>query len=514
MVVRDRNHPCIIFWSNGNEGGWNEALDDDFAQWDLQDRPLLHTFPGFHRGESVFRGVNTKHYQDYGQMAALLAGDDIVMPTELLHGLYDGGHGAGLRDYWDVITASPVGAGGFLWVLADEGVMRTSSDGSSTVDVAGNLAPDGVVGPYHQHEASFYSVREIFSPVQIDDEVPTNSDGTLQVSNAYDFVNLRDVTFSWELRRFPGPGEAACEAEVVASGTARTPDIAPGATGSLTLHLPAEPTADALALIATDPAGRDVWTWVRPLRNLKPKTPTAADPDGAAAMLVSGEVTLSLDPQTRAIESIHSRERSYPLTGGPRLALGGVGDDAATGRLLSASWSTAGDGWFRLEYAYEAAGEASFAGITFDLPPDCVVGSRWLGIGPYRVWQNRLGGGTLGLWHVDANDTITGFRDWLYPEFRGFFAGVRWMTLELDGGGTITSVLEDPRLYVQRLTPSTPPQSLQVNTAVRFPAGDLSLLHVIPAIGTKFTPAERLGPQGQPVRLDGTYRGAVWFRFD
>jgi beta-galactosidase/beta-glucuronidase len=30
MVVRDVNHPAIIFWDNGNEGGWNTALDDQF----------------------------------------------------------------------------------------------------------------------------------------------------------------------------------------------------------------------------------------------------------------------------------------------------------------------------------------------------------------------------------------------------------------------------------------------------------------------------------------------------
>lgn len=67
------------------------------------------------------------------------------MPTEFLHGLCDGGHGAGRRDYRSVMVGSPMGAGGFLWALVDEGVVRTDEGGR--IDVRGNLAPDGVVGP-------------------------------------------------------------------------------------------------------------------------------------------------------------------------------------------------------------------------------------------------------------------------------------------------------------------------------------------------------------------------------
>ena len=45
---------------------------------------------------------------------------EIFMPTEFLHGLYDGGHGAGLYDYWEMMRKHPRCIGGFLWVLADE----------------------------------------------------------------------------------------------------------------------------------------------------------------------------------------------------------------------------------------------------------------------------------------------------------------------------------------------------------------------------------------------------------
>ena len=87
------------------------------------------------------------------------------MPTEFLHGLYDGGIGAGLRDYWDVMGKSKTVAGGFLWVWSDEGVVRTDQDGR--IDNAGNQAPDGMTGPHREKEGSYFTVKEIWSPIQL-----------------------------------------------------------------------------------------------------------------------------------------------------------------------------------------------------------------------------------------------------------------------------------------------------------------------------------------------------------
>lgn len=47
MIFRDVNHPCIFVWANGNEGGWNTAVDNRFADYDPQKRHVIHPWADF-----------------------------------------------------------------------------------------------------------------------------------------------------------------------------------------------------------------------------------------------------------------------------------------------------------------------------------------------------------------------------------------------------------------------------------------------------------------------------------
>ncbi|WP_449398423.1 glycoside hydrolase family 2 TIM barrel-domain containing protein [Chryseobacterium wanjuense] len=62
MVTRDANHPSIIFWSNGNEGGHNFDLDAEFAKYDVSNRPVIHAH---HKPGNAFNGIDCNHYEDY-----------------------------------------------------------------------------------------------------------------------------------------------------------------------------------------------------------------------------------------------------------------------------------------------------------------------------------------------------------------------------------------------------------------------------------------------------------------
>jgi hypothetical protein len=141
-----------------------------------------------------------------------------------------------------------------------------------------------------------------------------------------------------------------------------------------------------------------------------------------------------------------------------------------------------------------------------------VKSKKWLGNGPYRVWQNRRPGGTLNVWENDYNNTITGYRDWVYPEFKGCFSDVRWLQLETTEG-RITAVPENPEMFVQVLTPEFPPAKIQGKTAVPLPKAGLAFLDIIPPIGSKFHGPDEGGPQGALNQASGEYHGSVSFYF-
>ncbi|MEY2917751.1 MAG: hypothetical protein RIS73_1465, partial [Bacteroidota bacterium] len=157
MIDHDMNHPSIIMWANGNEGGHNLELDKYFTDFDMQKRPVVHPW-------QLFNGIETQHYREYNYgIGNYENGKEIVMPTEFLHGQFDGGHGAGLEDYWEKMWHNPLSAGGFLWDFADQAVVR--KDKNDSLDTDRFRAADGIVGPYHEKEGSYFAIKEIWSPV-------------------------------------------------------------------------------------------------------------------------------------------------------------------------------------------------------------------------------------------------------------------------------------------------------------------------------------------------------------
>lgn len=178
-----------------------------------------------------------------------------------MNGLNDGGLGAGLDDQWNFMLSKPQAAGAFLWVFADEGVERR--DKNDSIDTWGNQAPDGILWPYHEKEGSFYTVKDIWSPVFIKTSVlGPDSDGKLEISNRFLYSNLNLSRFSYELVKFSNSFPKVDT--IRKSGPIKSPDIAVGEHGTLNLELPDDwKSFDVLYVSAFDQYGRNInkWSW-------------------------------------------------------------------------------------------------------------------------------------------------------------------------------------------------------------------------------------------------------------
>ena len=555
MIERDVNHPSIIWWSNGNEKGWNIELDGEFHKYDPQKRPVIHP-------QGNFSGFETMHYRSYGESQNYMRLPEIFMPTEFLHGLYDGGHGAGLYDYWEMMRKHPRCIGGFLWVLADEGVKRVDMDGF--IDNQGNFGADGIVGPHHEKEGSYYTIKQLWSPVQVmNTAIDRNFDGKLSVENRYDYLNLNTCRFIWQQVKFPSVTDASnTTTRILKQGEVQGSDVAAHGVGVVDIKTSILPEADALFLTVIDKYGHELWRWTFPVDKLNRETEQFSASSGRASYTETEKgITVKANGRTFVfskkdgqLKDVSVNNRKISFANGPRFIGARRADrsldqfynhddekakakdrtyseftDAAVftkldvkeeggnliltanyklGNLDKAQWTIHPDGMATLDYTYNFSGVVDLMGICFDYPEEQVLSKRWLGAGPYRVWQNRIHGTQYDIWENDYNDPIPG-ETFTYPEFKGYFGSVSWMSIRTKEG-TISLTNETPDSYIGVYQPRDGRDRLLYT----LPESGISVLNVIPPVRNKVNSTDLCGPSSQPKWVDGSQTGRLVIRFE
>ncbi len=510
MIDHDVNHPSVIMWANGNEGGHNFALDKYFTEFDIQQRPVVHPW-------QLFGSFDTQHYREYNYgIGNYENGKDIVMPTEFLHGQFDGGHGAGIEDYWEKMWHNPLSAGGFLWDFADNAVVR--KDKNDSLDTDKYRAADGIVGPHHEKEASFYTIKEVWSPVYFERrEIAEGFDGKFNLENRYHFTNINQCSFSWKLKRFD------ITSSEEKTGTATAPDIQPHAKGVLQIPLPTDwQNFDVLYITVKDRYQQELFTWSFPISNpattgarMIVKEGTSVISTNEADSLVTitvKDVTLQLNKNNGLLVSVKNAKGELPFNNGPVLQEGannfkGIKQYKEGDNLIIEStfnqkesyntlkWTIYPSDWVQLQVSYfPAAYFTNFAGINFSFPEKEIQSVTYMGDGPYRVWKNRLKGNQFGVWNKTYNNTETGEAPWIYPEFKGYhsnFYGGYFFTKN----NRFTVVTETEGLFLRLFTPAWKTDQWH-NYEPLFPNGDISFMNGISSIGSKTQRNETTGPMG------------------
>ena len=163
MAERDKNHPCVIFWSLGNESGygpnhaamsaWLHEFDPtrpvhyEGAQGDPdpQTVDVISRFyprvmqeylnPGIPEGSDQERAENARWERlleiaqregDHCTWVGSDGGPRPVLTSEYAHAM--GNAMGNFQEYWDEINSHPRMLGGFIWDWVDQGIMKMKDE--------------------------------------------------------------------------------------------------------------------------------------------------------------------------------------------------------------------------------------------------------------------------------------------------------------------------------------------------------------------------------------------------
>lgn len=535
MIDHDANHPSVTMWSNGNEGGHNLELDSLFIQYDIQQRPVVHPW-------QLFNGIETQHYREYNYgIGNYEYGREILMPTEFLHGWFDGGHGAGLEDYWRNMWHNPLSAGGFLWDFADNAVVR--KDLKDSLDTDKHRAADGILGPHHEKEGSFYAIKEIWSPIHFERKEITDAfDGKMNIENRYHFTNLKECNFNYLLKYFETDSIATFDRKI------NSPNVKQGDKGILQLDLPKQwKDFDVLYVTAKDKFNREIFTWSFLISSPKKITNRTMGKeekgevrrlmaDTTSTIIQVKDIELMFNGFNGTLKSVRNKNGVVPFNNGPIVHEGennfkkikhykegdtyiieSTYDKKESYNTLK--WTVYPSGWLQLEVQYfPGAYHTNFAGVNFSFPEKEIKSVTYMGNGPYRVWKNRMKGGQFGVWDKKYNNTETGEAPWVYPEFKGYYSNF-YGGYFFTSNNRFTVATETEDMFLRLFTPAWKTDQWH-NYEPLFPSGDISFMQGIPSIGTKTQRNETTGPMGlknifydYEKEKDRALKMVLWFNF-
>lgn len=211
---RDKNHTCIFAWSTGNESGHgkNHVAMLEYIR-SVDNKRFTHAEDASKESEmSEFYGVDTTGYANrtdiYSRMYEQTEGimqkaenPDFKHPYFLCEYSHAMGNGPGdVFDYWDIIYKYPKLIGGCIWEWADHtflenGVAKYGGDFKNEVTQDGNFCCDGMV--FYDRTLKAGSL-EIKAAYQYMDCTVVNDE--IEVVNRYDFTNLSEYTFKYEVK--------------------------------------------------------------------------------------------------------------------------------------------------------------------------------------------------------------------------------------------------------------------------------------------------------------------------
>ena len=170
LVKRDFNHPCVILWSLGNEGGVGpniQAMYDKVVELDSTRLPFYDCHPRYSALHDF--GYPTP---DILKAEAEKETEKPLIAREYAHAM--GNSMGNFQEYWDVIYADSSIAGAAVWDWVDQGLIKKDNGreffayggdyGDKPND--GAFCINGLIGPDRKPHPHYYEVQHVYQPLQ------------------------------------------------------------------------------------------------------------------------------------------------------------------------------------------------------------------------------------------------------------------------------------------------------------------------------------------------------------
>lgn len=232
MVLRNRNRPCVLVWSMGNECGYGRTFEAALRWTKETDPTRLTTY------ESAFYLPEDREYEldnidlvgrmypDFEEVTDYLRNDP-EKPLLLVEYCHSMGNSPGdILEYRELIEKYPRLCGGFVWEWCDHAVYKGIAKNGKPVywyggdhgelQHDGNFCLDGLVYPDRRPHTGLLEYRNVHRPFRADfDEAA----GCLVIGNHLDFLDPGGlVKACWRL---------TADGETVDAGEFLLPSIAP-----------------------------------------------------------------------------------------------------------------------------------------------------------------------------------------------------------------------------------------------------------------------------------------------
>ena len=237
MVLRDFNHPSIIYWSLGNEAGngpnfhkcydWIKAYDKSrpvvYEQANVI-RYLKNKDKGIHNSD-----IDAPMYATYDECEAHAKGKNPfnrpLIQCEYAHAM--GNSLGGFKEYWDLVRKYPTYQGGYIWDFVDQALAwRDPQTNELTYRYGGcwndrdasdrNFCCNGFIAANREKHPSAYEVKQQYQNIWASASDLTI--GRISVLNEHFFKGIENVRLVWSL---------VADGKVVKTGIVEELNVAP-----------------------------------------------------------------------------------------------------------------------------------------------------------------------------------------------------------------------------------------------------------------------------------------------